>query len=104
MEKAKQAKGLEEKKYLPPRGKRRSKACRFQGESRGRHKRGADVDKGAKLSGLKDLSFRGARRAHQEVALRGGKEDPQTQPRLWGEGLLFGMFWKAEVVRKRNGN
>ena len=29
MEKAKQAKGLEEKKYLPPRGKRRSKACRF---------------------------------------------------------------------------
>ena len=29
MEKAKQAKELEEKKYLPPRGKRRSKACRF---------------------------------------------------------------------------
>ena len=29
VEKAKQAKELEEKKYLPPGGKRRSKACRF---------------------------------------------------------------------------
>ena len=62
MEKAKQAKELEEKKYLPPRGKRRSKACRFLEEGTGM--RGADVDKGAKLSGLKGLRFREAHGAH----------------------------------------
>ena len=35
--------------------------------SRGRHTRRADVDRGAKRSGLKDLSFRRADGAHQEV-------------------------------------
>ena len=61
MEKAKQAKGREEKKYLPPRGKRRSKACRLLVEGTGEVQ--TSVKAPSKVT-WKTSRFRGARGAH----------------------------------------
>ena len=72
--------------------------------SRGRHTRGADVDVGAKLSGLKCPSFRGAHGAHWEVAQGEERRNPQTQPRLWSEVIVWHVLEEkcSEETQWRN--